>query len=133
VILLGFEERSASILDNAEAAVAAIMRAVAEQQGDSRLVVGGFSVGGIVTRYALATMERQRMDHRTALYFSYDSPHRGASIPVGVQAFSHFVPLPNSFAKQMNSPAARQMLWQHYDKDTGKIGIPRNVRNSWPP
>ncbi|GAB2833733.1 hypothetical protein GCM10027073_72660 [Streptomyces chlorus] len=123
VILLGFEERSASILDNAQAAEAAIMRAIAEQQGDARLIVGGFSMGGIVTRYALAHLETQRMDHRTALYFSYDSPHRGASIPVGVQAFSHFIPLPNNFAKQMNSPAARQMLWQHYDKDTGKIGV----------
>ncbi|WP_228923710.1 triacylglycerol lipase [Streptomyces sp. DH7] len=123
VILLGFEERSASILDNAEAAVAAILRATAEQVGDARLVVGGFSMGGIVTRYALAKLETQRMDHRTALYFSYDSPHRGASIPVGVQAFSHFIPFPNDFARQMNSPAARQMLWQHYDKDTEKITV----------
>lgn len=123
VILLGFEERSASILDNAEAALAVILRTSAEQLGDARLVVGGFSMGGIVTRYALAKMERQRMDHRTALYFSYDSPHRGASIPVGVQAFSHFIPFPNDFARQMNSPAARQMLWQHYDKDTEKITV----------
>ncbi|WP_334664170.1 hypothetical protein [Streptomyces cyaneofuscatus] len=123
VILLGFEERSASILDNAQAAEAAIMRATAEQQGDAPLVVGGFSMGGIVTRYALARLEEQRVNHRTALYFSYDSPHRGASIPVGVQAFSHFIPFPNDFARQMDSPAARQMLWQHYDKDTGKIGI----------
>ncbi|MEV7251872.1 esterase/lipase family protein [Streptomyces cyaneofuscatus] len=123
VILLGFEERSASILDNAQAAEAAIMRATAEQQGDAPLVVGGFSMGGIVTRYALARLEEQRINHRTALYFSYDSPHRGASIPVGVQAFSHFIPFPNDFARQMDSPAARQMLWQHYDKDTGKIGI----------
>lgn len=123
VILLGFEERSASILDNAQAAQAAIMRAVAEQVGDAHLVVGGFSMGGIVTRYALAKMETQRMAHRTALYFSYDSPHRGASIPVGVQAFSHFIPFPNSFAKQMNSPAARQMLWRHYDEETGKVGV----------
>ncbi|MDH6538152.1 esterase/lipase family protein [Streptomyces lavendulae] len=123
VILLGFDERSASILDNAQTAIAAILQAGAEQVGDARLVVGGFSMGGIVTRYALAKMERQRMDHRTALYFSYDSPHRGASIPVGVQAFSYFIPFPNDFAKQMNSPAARQMLWQHYDRDTGKTGV----------
>lgn len=123
VILLGFEERSASILDNAETVVAAVMRAGAEQMGDARLVVGGFSMGGIVTRYALAKLEMRRTDHRTGLYFSYDSPHRGASIPVGVQAFSHFIPFPNDFAKQMDSPAARQMLWQHYDKDTGKIGV----------
>ncbi|WP_309052205.1 hypothetical protein [Streptomyces sp.] len=123
VILLGFEERSASILDNAQAAQAAIMRAVAEQLGDARLAVGGFSMGGVVTRYALARMEADRIDHRTALYFSYDSPHRGATIPVGVQAFSHFIPFPNDFARQMNSPAAQQMLWQHYDGDTGKIGV----------
>ncbi|MCE7080424.1 triacylglycerol lipase [Streptomyces sp. ST2-7A] len=123
VILLGFEERSASIQDNAQAVEAAIMRTVAEQRGDARLVVGGFSMGGMVTRYALARMETRRMDHRTALYFSYDSPHRGASIPVGVQAFSHFIPFPNDFARQMNSPAARQMLWRHHDKDTGKIGV----------
>ncbi|WP_405185862.1 alpha/beta hydrolase [Streptomyces anulatus] len=123
VILVGFEERSASILENAETVVAAILRTSAEQLGDARLAVGGFSMGGIVTRYALAKLETQRMDHRTALYFSYDSPHRGASIPVGVQAFSHFIPFPNDFARQMNSPAARQMLWQYYDKDTEKITV----------
>ncbi|WP_327315190.1 esterase/lipase family protein [Streptomyces sp. NBC_01235] len=123
VILLGYEERSASILDNAQAAEAAIMQAIAERHGNAPLVVGGFSMGGIVTRYALAKLETQRMDHQTALYFSYDSPHRGASIPVGVQAFSYFIPFPNDFAKQMDSPAARQMLWRHYDRDTGKIGV----------
>ncbi|MFH8573213.1 esterase/lipase family protein [Streptomyces sp. NPDC017993] len=123
VILLGFDERSASILDNAKAAEAAVMRAIAERQGNARLVVGGFSMGGIVTRYALARMETQRIDHQTELYFSYDSPHRGASIPVGVQAFSHFIPFQNAFARQMSSPAACQMLWQHYDRDTGKIGV----------
>ncbi|MEU9089302.1 hypothetical protein [Streptomyces sp. NPDC048428] len=123
VILLGFEERSASILDNAEAVMAAIARATAEQVGNAPLTVGGFSMGGIVTRYALARLETQGTDHRTALYFSYDSPHRGASIPVGVQAFSHFIPFANDFAKQMDSPAARQMLWRHYDKDTKTIGV----------
>ncbi|OQD55437.1 hypothetical protein BM536_012710 [Streptomyces phaeoluteigriseus] len=123
VILLGFEERSASILDNARAAEAVIRETIGRRRGDAPLVVGGFSMGGIVTRYALAHMERQRMNHETAVYFSYDSPHRGASIPVGVQAFSHFIPFPNAFAKQMDSPAARQMLWRHYDKDTKKIGV----------
>ncbi|MFJ9700972.1 esterase/lipase family protein [Streptomyces fradiae] len=122
VILLGFEERSASILDNARAAESAIMRAIAERTGYAPLTVGGFSMGGIVTRYALARMEMQRIDHQTGLYFSYDSPHCGASVPVGVQAFSHFIPVANDFARQMDSPAARQMLWRHYDKETGKTG-----------
>ncbi|GGK07304.1 hypothetical protein GCM10010123_41460 [Pilimelia anulata] len=122
VILIGFDERSDSILVNAETATAAIMRTIAEQLDDTRLVVGGFSMGGLITRYALARMEMQRMDHRVGAYFSYDTPHRGAVIPIALQAFAHFIPGPeNAFARQMNSPAARQMLWRHYDSETGEI------------
>ncbi|OCC10890.1 triacylglycerol lipase [Streptomyces sp. PTY087I2] len=123
VILVGYDERSASILDNAHAVTAAIMRTTAEQLGDAPLTVGGFSMGGLVTRYALARLEHQRIDHRTRLYFSYDSPHRGAVVPIGLQAFAHFIPVPNDFAKQMNSTAARQMLWRHYNSQDGSIGV----------
>ncbi|MFK4110022.1 esterase/lipase family protein [Streptomyces sp. NPDC002176] len=123
VILVGFDERSASLLDNAQTATAAIHRTMAERLGGTRLMVGGFSMGGLVTRYALARMETQRLDHQTAVYFSWDTPHRGAYIPIGLQAFSHFIPVPNDFARQMTSPAARQMLWRHYDPMTGQNGI----------
>ncbi|MET9380329.1 hypothetical protein ABZY09_04390 [Streptomyces sp. NPDC002928] len=130
VILLGFEERTASIMDNAQAAEAVIMETIGRRVGSTPLVVGGFSMGGMVTRYALAKMETQRMDHQTAVYFSYDTPHRGATIPVGVQAFSYFIPFPgNDFERQMNSDAARQMLWQHYDKDTGKIQVAKERKD----
>ncbi|MCX4675055.1 hypothetical protein OG413_06905 [Streptomyces sp. NBC_01433] len=123
VILLGYDNRGASILDNAQAATAAILRTISGQEGDAPLTVGGFSMGGIVTRYALARMESEAIDHRTALYFSYDSPHRGAVIPVGLQAFAHFIPVANNFARQMNSSAARQMLWRHYDNESGAVRI----------
>ncbi|MFE0510044.1 esterase/lipase family protein [Streptomyces sp. NPDC058964] len=123
VILLGFEERTTSILDNAQTAVAAVQRTLAEQLGGAPLTVGGFSMGGLITRYALARLEMLRMDHRTGLYFSYDSPHRGGVVPIGLQAFAHFIPVANDFARQMNSPAARQMLWRHYDPETGQVGI----------
>ncbi|MFD9124453.1 esterase/lipase family protein [Kitasatospora sp. NPDC059571] len=127
VILLGFEERTASILENAQAVQAAVMRTIAEQLGDARLTVGGFSMGGMITRYALAKLEMQRMDHRTGLYFSWDSPHRGGVIPIGLQAFAHFIPtlpgMTHPFAQQMDSPAARQMLWRHYDKESGEVRV----------
>ncbi|MFF9900643.1 esterase/lipase family protein [Streptomyces longispororuber] len=114
VILVGFNERSASILDNADAVEAAVMRAVATRLGDARLTVGGFSMGGLVTRYTLARMESRRIDHQTALYVSYDSPHRGAWIPIALQSFAHYIRKLNSaFSDQMNSPAAQQLLWQH--------------------
>ncbi|WP_432921382.1 hypothetical protein ACQPZZ_22315 [Microbispora sp. CA-135349] len=117
VVLLGFTERSASILDNAEAAIAAIREAIARRQGGHPLTVGGFSMGGLVTRYALARLESQeRMDHQTELYFSYDSPHRGAWVPIALQAFAHYIRrLDSRFSDQMNSPAARQLLWQHIE------------------
>ncbi|UGT63049.1 hypothetical protein [Nocardia asteroides] len=114
VILLGFTERSASILDNSHAARAAIMRAIAQRAGDEPLVVGGFSMGGLVTRHALAALETQGIDHQTATYFSYDSPHRGANIPISLQSFAHYIrDLDSRFSDQMNSPAAQQLLWRH--------------------
>ncbi|MBD3575557.1 hypothetical protein ICJ52_04795 [Streptomyces sp. KD18] len=123
-ILVGYEERSASMLDNAEAVMGAIVQANTLQSGGAALTVGGFGMGGLVARYALAKMEQQGFEHRAALYFSYDTPHRGAVVPIALQAFAHFAPWSNSpFARQMNSPAARQMLWRHYDPNTRKIDI----------
>ncbi|OKJ68302.1 esterase/lipase family protein [Streptomyces sp. CB02261] len=122
VILLGFADRSASVTDNAEIAIQCILRTIAEREGDAPLTVGGFSMGGLVTRYALAKMERQRMNHETATYLSYDTPHHGAWLPLGVQALAHFVkdnwggegkPLFNLYSDLINSPAARQMLRWH--------------------
>jgi hypothetical protein len=116
VIIVGFDERSASILDNAQAVEDAIFRAIGERDGNAPLAVGGFSMGGLVTRYALADLERKKMDHQTAVYWSYDSPHRGAWIPISLQAFAHYARAKNldhTFSDQINSPAAQQLLWRH--------------------
>lgn len=122
IVLLGYADRAASIPDNADIAIECIMRTIAEREGEHPLTVGGFSMGGLVTRYALAKLERQKMRHETATYLSYDTPHRGAWLPLGVQAFAHFVkdhwggegkPLYNLYSDLINSPAARQMLRWH--------------------
>ncbi|MFJ4584145.1 esterase/lipase family protein [Streptomyces echinatus] len=130
VILLGFDNRTDSILTNSKAVEGTIREAIDRRTGNERLVVGGFSMGGLITRYTLARMESDfhEDEHQTGVYFSFDTPHRGASIPVGVQAFAYLLPYgidlkPHPFEQQMNSPAARQMLWQHYDKKTQKIGV----------
>ncbi|MER7043961.1 esterase/lipase family protein [Streptomyces jumonjinensis] len=124
VVLLGFEERSASILKNAETAVAAIHRAISERQSDQRLVVGGFSMGGLVTRYALAKMEHESIDHQTAVYFSYDSPHQGAYIPLSLQAFAHYIKkLDTRFSDQINSDASQELLWRHIETWDAEPGV----------
>jgi hypothetical protein len=45
----------------------------------------GFSMGGLVSRYALAYMEEMQMDHRVHLFVSYDSPQQGAYVPIGLE------------------------------------------------
>ena len=92
----------------------------------------GYSMGGLVARYALAYMEDRNINHDTRLYISVDTPHQGANVPVGLQAmFKHFIHLSfnvgaleltpitislneideiNRAAAVFNSPAARQML-----------------------
>ncbi|MDR2967993.1 MAG: putative lipase [Tannerellaceae bacterium] len=49
-------------------------------------VVLGISMGGLVARYALRKMEIENKEHDTWKYISMDSPHKGANIPLGVQA-----------------------------------------------
>ncbi|MFK0110899.1 esterase/lipase family protein [Streptomyces sp. NPDC091217] len=123
LVLVGFDERSESILRNAETVMAATMRTLAEQLDDTRLLVGGFSMGGIVARYALANMEKQRIDHRTGVYVSFDSPHRGAWVPIGLQAFAHYLaPVDGTYLRQIGSPASQQMLWRYLD---GLDGTPK--------
>ncbi|WP_431043634.1 esterase/lipase family protein [Streptomyces sp. P1-3] len=114
LVLVGYGERSRSILENAEAVRSAVLESIARRRGDAPLSVGGFGMGGLVARYALAGMEHERVDHQTAVYVSYDSPHRGAWVPIALQAFAHYIrPLKSGFSRQINSDAARQLLWRH--------------------
>ncbi|MFE5912037.1 esterase/lipase family protein [Streptomyces wedmorensis] len=129
VIILGYDDRTASITANADTAIDCIRRTLAERVGRAKLAVGGFSMGGLITRYALAKMEQapDLPDHETSLYLSYDTPHHGAWIPVGIQAFAHFAtdhwgdtpgigPVLRQFSGLLNSPAAKQMARWHIEK-----------------
>jgi len=51
-------------------------------------------LGGLITRYTLASMETDfhEDEHQKDVYFSFDTPHRGVSIPDGVQAFAYLLP-----------------------------------------
>ncbi|MFJ8010861.1 esterase/lipase family protein [Streptomyces fagopyri] len=114
VVLVGYHERSASILQNAETVMAAVIETIDRRVGDHPPAVGGFSMGGLVTRYALAKMETAGIEHQAQLYYSWDSPHTGAWIPVALQAFAHYVKKLNpGFSDQINSPAAQELLSQH--------------------
>lgn len=122
LVVVGYDDRGASILTNAGTAIEAIHQAIALRRGNEKLMVGGFGMGGLVTRYALAKLEAAGIDHHTATYLSYDTPHRGAWVPICLQAFAHFLKFADrALSDQVNSPACRQMLWRHLDRIDGMV------------
>jgi hypothetical protein len=118
IIILDFDDGGDEIQRNAFLLVELINQINANKPSNSgQLVVAGFSMGGLVSRYALAYMEGQSMNHDTKLYISYDSPHKGAHVPVGIQALAltfkgmtTFFPDLQDALNMFQTPAARQML-----------------------
>ncbi|PSL57204.1 hypothetical protein B0I31_102182 [Saccharothrix carnea] len=119
VVLLGFDQRHADIRTNAGVAINCIRRAIAQcDDDDVSLIVGGVSMGGMVTRYALASMEADEENHHTGTYLSYDTPHNGAWIPLILQQLAYFFeelpvgdPDAPTQAALIRSAAAQQLLW----------------------
>ncbi len=78
------------------------------------------SMGGQISRYALAYMEKNSIPHNVWLWISIDSPHLGANIPLGAQglldeAKEEGIDAAADFVdNQLNSPAAKQQLIEQY-------------------
>ncbi|HEY3296516.1 MAG TPA: hypothetical protein VGL38_13890 [bacterium] len=90
----------------------------------------GPSMGGLTTRFALDDMETNSRPHRVRTLINFDSPNRGANIPLGVQYWVDFFAGQSSSAAflrdALNSPAAREMLIAHFTSP------PSNVAGSDP-
>jgi PGAP1-like protein len=77
-------------------------------------VVVGASMGGLVARHALASMEKQGENHCTHTYVSFDSPQKGANIPLSIQAMGWFFgatsddPALKSNWDKLSTPAPRK-------------------------
>lgn len=91
-----------------------------QKVGNEELVVLGPSMGGLIARYGLAYMEQNSLDAETRLYISFDSPHRGANIPISLQYLVNYLGQelgdPDAQAiidNVLNSPAAKEMLYDH--------------------
>ncbi|AFL79751.1 PGAP1-like protein [Aequorivita sublithincola DSM 14238] len=105
---------------NAMVLIAMIQKLNADKVGNEELVVLGPSMGGLIARYGLAYMEANSLDAETRLYISFDSPHRGANIPISLQYLINYfaIQVGDATAQQvvdqlLNSPAAKEMLLDH--------------------
>jgi hypothetical protein len=83
--------------------------------------IGGVSMGGQVTRYALAWLEWCGMQHSCQLYFSIDTPHLGSTTAVEVQwfvrAFAHLLPSCADLTAAINTVANREFLIAYLESD----------------
>lgn len=97
----------------------------ATKVGTEENVVIGPSMGGLISRYALNYMEDNSLNHETRLWMSFDAPHHGANVPLGLQHLLNYmafglggnnvVTLQPLVEGMLKSPAARQMLTDHLE------------------
>ncbi|MEY4937856.1 MAG: hypothetical protein RIS64_4215 [Bacteroidota bacterium] len=126
VIFLDFERGADYIQRNSLLLIELLKRVnQAKHQGavcPAKNMIIGPSMGGQIARYALTRMESLGLNHDTHTFLSFDSPHRGAHIPLGVQAAAFWAHLagietsaPNapSLWQSLNLPAARQLLQEN--------------------
>jgi pimeloyl-ACP methyl ester carboxylesterase len=119
VVILTYADGTDCIQSNAFVLVECLQRVISKRSGQEKLVVAGASMGGIVARYALLYMEKNTpkpIDHQTSLFISFDAPHRGANLPVGVQWMVRYLAAVGedksaiAMSKRLSSFAARQLL-----------------------
>jgi pimeloyl-ACP methyl ester carboxylesterase len=120
LVLVRFLSGPVRLQNNAYALVEVIREVIRRRQGSDNLIVGGFSMGGLLARYALAYMEHehtanpgQMPHHETRVLFTVDTPHEGANVPVSAQALAQYYATLGSGerAALMRSAAAQQMVY----------------------
>jgi hypothetical protein len=125
-VVLNFTEATDYIQRNAFVVVELIQEVNSRIDPGTDLVVIGASMGGLCGRYALTYMEDNDLEHNTRTYISFDSPHKGANIPLGIQYWVKLFSIESEDAafllERLSTPAARQMLVYFYTDPPGATG-----------
>ena len=121
VIHVDFQESKLSIYENRNNLIKVLHWVSGQNPVDPTTLVGA-SMGGLISRLALLELERNNCCMNVSAFGTFDTPHDGAFIPIGVQVGAKrfgemlwFLPSMQSWDKVINSPAARQMLIDHFD------------------
>jgi hypothetical protein len=134
-VTVRFTNNKASIIDNAHALQQLIVDINSIKAGTNKLNIIGLSMGGLIAKYCLKDMEDHSLNHNVANYFSYDAPHQGAYIPLGLQhlltqgpsALAQFGTNPQvvDLVSKLQSDAGFQLLQLHVN------GVENNGRNTF--
>src|SRR5262245_3856303 len=117
-VVLNFSDATDYIQRNAFVLTGLLAQVRAAVGPATTIALAGASMGGLVSRYALAWLETNGIPHGVRTYISFDGPHLGADIPLGIQYWVKFFSGQSSDAafllSRLDRPAARQMLVYHY-------------------
>jgi len=132
VVVLNFTDATVPVQQNSFVVAELIQQVQDQIHPLSTLAVVGASMGGVCSRYALAWMENQAIPHRVRTWLSFDAPHGGADIPLGMQYWIHFFAGQSAdaaaFEAILQRPAARQLLLHHFTVPAGGTGVPDPLR-----
>jgi hypothetical protein len=80
-------------------------------------------------------MESQSIDARVRTFLSFDAPHGGANVPLGIQYWLDFFSDQSTDAayllSRLDMPAARQMLVGHHTTPPGNTAVPDPLRGTF--
>lgn len=155
VIYLDFKTNRTNLRKNANYLIQLIQyvnMALEQNNSPEQIAILGLGSGGVVSRIALREMELQYCCHNTRMHTTFDSPHRGINIPLGLQMFMDDTRDIFKFRMERNkpvrlfyenivlSPAFSELLiynidpWRQNIRTTfqqylDEIGMPQGTRN----
>lgn len=101
--------------------IRSVKQTLVSNASNEKLIIVGPSMGGQISRYALAYMEKKYAEtglpewqHNARLWISVDSPHLGANIPLAAQANVWF------FGEKLNSEKAKARFNEELNSVAGK-------------
>lgn len=140
IVNVDFKDAKLSIEENA-VNVLKVLNWVEKQNSTYPSVVVGASMGGLISRMALLQLEDAGCCMRIAGFGTFDTPHQGAFIPIGLQAAAKrmgemlwMLPSKQSYKHAINSKAAREMLVEHFDQSasTDRYRLTNYLDDRWP-
>ena len=132
-------QRNAMLLIKVIQDINSRMQTAGTMKPANQIVVVGPSMSGLVSRYALDYMEQNNIPHNVRNWIAFDSPMKGANVPLGLQHWLRFYSVEADVSgatealQTLQGPAAKQMLRYHYSatNKSAHLAYPNALFNSF--